>query len=50
MAYEKEIVSGDAEGGIEMTRSMVLVRDFCCGFLENEKYARTRIVSIALRL
>ncbi|KAH7315389.1 hypothetical protein KP509_21G047400 [Ceratopteris richardii] len=38
-----ESVSGDAEGGIEMTSSMVLIRDFCLNFLASEQYARTRI-------
>ncbi|MCO5556423.1 hypothetical protein L7F22_009972 [Adiantum nelumboides] len=38
-----ESVSGDAEGGIEMTSSMMLIRDFCLNFLANEQYARTRI-------
>lgn len=38
-----ESVSGDAEGGIEMTSSMILVRDFCNNFLTSEQYARTRI-------
>ncbi|KAI5084336.1 hypothetical protein GOP47_0000505 [Adiantum capillus-veneris] len=36
-------VSGDAEGGIEMTSSMMLIRDFCLNFLASEQYARTRI-------
>eukprot|EP00250_Pteridium_aquilinum_P011217 c19915_g1_i1 orf=140-1084(-) len=38
-----ESVSGDAEGGIEMTSSMVLVRNFCTYLLNSEQYARTRI-------
>lgn len=38
-----ESVPGDAEGGIEMTNSMILVRDFCLSFLSSEQYRRTRI-------
>ncbi|XP_024030573.1 protein LOW PSII ACCUMULATION 3, chloroplastic isoform X2 [Morus notabilis] len=36
-------VPGDGEGGIEMTESMVLIRDFCDGFIDSEKARRTRI-------
>lgn len=38
-------VSGDGEGGIEMTESMQLIRDFCDRLVNPEKVARTRIVS-----
>lgn len=38
-----ESVSGDAEGGIEMSSSMLLVRDFCTILLTAEQYTRTRI-------
>ncbi|XP_048320588.1 protein LPA3 isoform X2 [Ziziphus jujuba] len=36
-------VPGDGEGGIEMTGSMQLIREFCDGFINPEKAARTRI-------
>ena len=39
------LVSGDGEGGIEMTESMVLIRDFCDRFIDPAKAVRTRIVS-----
>lgn len=38
-----ESVSGDAEGGIEMTSSMTLIRDFCLRALTNEQFVHTRI-------
>lgn len=38
-------VSGDGEGGIEMTGSMQLIREFCDIFVTPEKATRTRIVS-----
>ncbi|CAA6659221.1 unnamed protein product [Spirodela intermedia] len=38
-----ESVPGDGEGGIEMTGSMQLIREFCDGFLVGEKARRTRI-------
>ncbi|XP_052297602.1 uncharacterized protein LOC102618772 [Citrus sinensis] len=36
-------VPGDGEGGIEMTRSMRLIREFCDLFVTPEKVTRTRI-------
>ncbi|KDO58834.1 hypothetical protein CISIN_1g029763mg [Citrus sinensis] len=39
-------VPGDGEGGIEMTGSMRLIREFCDLFVTPEKVTRTRIVSI----
>ncbi|KAG6684565.1 hypothetical protein I3843_12G070200 [Carya illinoinensis] len=36
-------VPGDGEGGIEMTGSMQLIREFCDGFINPEKATRTRI-------
>lgn len=38
-------VSGDGEGGIEMTESMQLIREFCDLFIAPEKASQTRIVS-----
>ncbi|XP_021647135.2 uncharacterized protein LOC110640214 isoform X2 [Hevea brasiliensis] len=38
-----ESVPGDAEGGIEMTASMQLIREFCDCFVSPEKATRTRI-------
>jgi hypothetical protein len=38
-------MSGDGEGGIEMTGSMQLIREFCDRFISPEKATRTRIVS-----
>ncbi|XP_062073386.1 uncharacterized protein LOC133777701 isoform X3 [Humulus lupulus] len=38
-----ESVPGDGEGGIEMTESMVLIRDFCDRFVDTVKAVRTRI-------
>ncbi|KAJ8754423.1 hypothetical protein K2173_002874 [Erythroxylum novogranatense] len=38
-----ESVPGDGEGGIEMTGSMQLIREFCDSFVSPEKVARTRI-------
>ena len=38
--------SGDGEGGIEMTGSIQLIREFCDRFVSPEKTTRTRIVSI----
>ncbi|KAG9452883.1 hypothetical protein H6P81_005787 [Aristolochia fimbriata] len=38
-----ESVPGDGEGGIEMTESMQLIREFCDCFVAPEKAARTRI-------
>lgn len=38
------IVSGDGEGGIEMTDSMRLIREFCDLFITPEKNTRARIV------
>ena len=37
-------VAGDGEGGIEMTESMVLIRNFCDRFVDSDKATRTRIV------
>ncbi|KAL9328454.1 hypothetical protein ACSQ67_003457 [Phaseolus vulgaris] len=37
-------VPGDGEGGIEMTESMQLIREFCDRFVSPEKVTRTRIV------
>lgn len=37
-------LSGDGEGGIEMTESMELIREFCDLFITTEKATRTRIV------
>ncbi|KAG4938729.1 hypothetical protein JHK86_044870 [Glycine max] len=37
-------VPGDGEGGIEMTESMQLIREFCDRFISSEKATRTRIV------
>lgn len=37
-------LSGDGEGGIEMTGSMQLIREFCDLFIKSEKVTRTRIV------
>lgn len=39
-------VTGDGEGGIEMTGSMQLIREFCDLFVTPEKVTRTRIVSL----
>ncbi|XP_027361054.1 protein LOW PSII ACCUMULATION 3, chloroplastic isoform X2 [Abrus precatorius] len=36
-------VPGDGEGGIEMTESMQLIREFCDRFISSEKASRTRI-------
>ncbi|XP_074382531.1 uncharacterized protein LOC141724326 isoform X3 [Apium graveolens] len=36
-------VPGDGEGGIEMTGSMQLIREFCDLFIKSEKVTRTRI-------
>ncbi|KAI9111735.1 hypothetical protein K1719_017425 [Acacia pycnantha] len=36
-------VPGDGEGGIEMTESMQLIREFCDRFIRPEKASRTRI-------
>ncbi|CAN0910168.1 hypothetical protein LINGRAHAP2_LOCUS26140 [Linum grandiflorum] len=38
-----ESVPGDGEGGIEMTDSMLLIRQFCDRFVSPEKATRTRI-------
>ncbi|KAK1286625.1 hypothetical protein QJS10_CPB20g01102 [Acorus calamus] len=38
-----ESVPGDGEGGIEMTGSMQLIREFCDRFIVPEKATRTRI-------
>lgn len=38
-----ESVPGDGEGGIEMTGSMQLIREFCDRFIAPEKARRTRI-------
>ncbi|GMP95292.1 hypothetical protein CsSME_00044395 [Camellia sinensis var. sinensis] len=38
-----ESVPGDGEGGIEMTGSMQLIREFCDLFVSPEKVTRTRI-------
>ncbi|XP_062146697.1 protein LPA3 isoform X1 [Alnus glutinosa] len=38
-----ESVPGDGEGGIEMTGSMQLIREFCDRFISPEKATRTRI-------
>ncbi|XP_058103824.1 uncharacterized protein LOC131247892 isoform X3 [Magnolia sinica] len=38
-----ESVPGDGEGGIEMTGSMQLIREFCDRFIIPEKATRTRI-------
>ncbi|KAJ4728532.1 protein LOW PSII ACCUMULATION 3, chloroplastic [Melia azedarach] len=38
-----ESVPGDGEGGIEMTGSMQLIREFCDRFVTPEKATRTRI-------
>ncbi|KAH9753116.1 DUF1995 domain-containing protein [Citrus sinensis] len=43
-------VPGDGEGGIEMTGSMRLIREFCDLFVTPEKVTRTRIVSIVKKL
>jgi hypothetical protein len=40
------VVPGDGEGGIEMTGSMQLIREFCDRFVSPEKTTRTRIVCI----
>lgn len=37
---------GDGEGGIEMTGSMQLIREFCDEFIAPEKSTRTRIVRV----
>ncbi|KAH1266630.1 hypothetical protein AAZV13_01G111700 [Glycine max] len=36
-------ITGDGEGGIEMTESMQLIREFCDRFISSEKATRTRI-------
>lgn len=38
-------LSGDGEGGNEMTDSMLLIREFCDRLVNPEKATRTRIVS-----
>ncbi|WCJ29117.1 hypothetical protein M5689_010774 [Euphorbia peplus] len=38
-----ESVPGDGEGGIEMTGSMQLIREFCDRFVSPEKATRTRV-------
>lgn len=38
-----ESVPGDGEGGIEMTGSMQLIREFCDVFIAPEKVTRTRV-------
>ncbi|RZC73941.1 hypothetical protein C5167_049422 [Papaver somniferum] len=38
-----ESVPGDGEGGIEMTGSMQMIREFCDCFITSEKVTRTRI-------
>lgn len=37
---------GDGEGGIEMTGSMQLIREFCDLIIKPEKVTRTRIVRL----
>jgi hypothetical protein len=37
-------ITGDGEGGIEMTGSMQLIREFCDLSISSEKATRTRIV------
>ena len=39
---------GDGEGGIEMTGSMQLIREFCDLLIAGEKVRKTRIVRIIL--
>lgn len=39
------MVLGDGEGGIEMTGSMQLIREFCDYLIIPEKIVKTRIVS-----
>uniref|UniRef100_A0A2N9IC86 DUF1995 domain-containing protein n=1 Tax=Fagus sylvatica TaxID=28930 RepID=A0A2N9IC86_FAGSY len=41
-----ESVPGDGEGGIEMTGSMQLIREFCDRFISPEKATRTRIAVV----
>lgn len=40
-----EHILGDGEGGIEMTESMQLIREFCNRLIVPEKARQTRIVS-----
>ena len=42
------MMSGDGEGGIEMTGSMQLIREFCDLLVSPEKAARTRIVILSI--
>ncbi|RVW70039.1 hypothetical protein CK203_059047 [Vitis vinifera] len=44
VSYSLIYISGDGEGGIEMTGSMQLIREFCDIFINPEKATRTRIV------
>lgn len=39
-----DFITGDGEGGIEMTGSMQLIREFCDLSISAEKITRTRIV------
>lgn len=44
MSNSHHVVLGDGEGGIEMTESMQLIREFCDLFVMPQKATRTRIV------
>lgn len=41
-------MSGDGEGGIEMTGSMQLIREFCDLLIKSEKVTRSRIVCLRI--
>jgi hypothetical protein len=43
MAF-RVISTGDGEGGIEMTESMLLIKGYCDILIPPEKITRTRIV------
>lgn len=40
------VVPGDGEGGIEMTGSLQLIREFCGLVVSPEKTTRTRVVRV----
>lgn len=48
LPINEDYVTGDGEGGIEMTGSMMLIREFCDQFVTPEKATRTRIVSLCV--
>lgn len=47
-AFSIVILIGDGEGGIEMTESLLLIREYCDRLIPPEKYTKTRIVKFLL--